>query len=97
MQVRVPGSIRGLCPIGVVALTPWSVTIVLCTGGKLQLKAAEQFSSDHLGKPPNPLATAVAPESLPHCRVAGHHQGALHCSQGVTGSRWGVKQEELEI
>lgn len=37
------------------------------------------------------------PESLPHCRVPGHHRGALHCSQGVTGSRWGVKQEELAI
>lgn len=45
-------------------LAPWSITTVLCTGGRLQLNAAEQFWSGHLGRPPNSLATAVTPLSL---------------------------------
>lgn len=40
---------------------PDTITAMLCTGGKLQLEVAEQFSSGHLGRPPNSLATRVTP------------------------------------
>lgn len=51
----------GGCPRGMVALTPWSITRMLQTAAKLQLKAAERFSRSHLGRPPNSLVSAVTP------------------------------------
>lgn len=83
-----PWQHQGLCPRSVVALAPWSITTVLQTAAKLQLKATERFSRGHLGRPPNSLASALtAPSLCLKAELAGGHQEAQHCSQGMAGSQ----------